>query len=567
MILLILSIAGLALGPILDRFVRRQIPVVAFLEGFVAATILGLVLGHILPEAVEIGGWMCLPTALLGLIGPQLAERWGGRSDLPIHGTVAIFAVAALFLHTLMDGAALAAAHHAPQEQSASALAIGVVLHRLPVGLTLWWLVRRGAGTTAAVGALTGICLGTIAGFAAGEAVVHRLDTASVALFQALVGGSLIHVVLHRSLTEEQGSPEVGRLGRVGNLSWSGVGALLGIAALVFVPLSGHRMEEHVGVVDTFLSIWVLCGPYLLAGFLAVGLLRVLAPADHDRSCLTRVSGLFAGSLTQPDGVRHPAVAPRAVQALLFGLAPLLGLDALLLSIPTLTAPLALARISAAGLFALVLSGLFRAPAESPGTDPSPGDASQTVPASRGVLYHGFVRAVDQTAPWLLIGFFTATMLEVFLPPGWFSRFPGAAQVLGLALLAVVIPLPNAAALPLCLSLLHRGLSPGAALAFLVVGPVLGRAALHSLGQAAGETSPRRLAFAAVSCAIITGLVVNQIPLPAPSPQAISDAIPPWRLLCAIALALLFVLSLLRVGPAAMVARLGQSHDHHHHGH
>ncbi len=566
MILLILSIAGLALGPVLDRFVRRQAPVVAFLEGFVAATILGLVLGHILPEAVEIGGWLCLPAALLGIIGPQLAEKGGGGSGLPIHGTVAIFAAAALFLHTLMDGAALAAAHHAPQEQAVSALAIGVVLHRLPVGLTLWWLVRHGAGTTAAVGALAGICLGTVAGFAAGEAVVHRLDTASVALFQALVGGSLIHVVLHRSLTEEQGALDVGKRGRAGRLSWSGVGALLGIAALVLVPLSGHRMEEHVGVVDTFLGIWALCAPYLLTGFLAVGVLRVLASASPEPSDLTRVSRFFAGSLTQPGVVRRPLAGPRAVQALLFGLSPLLGLDALLLSIPTLDAPLALARISAAGLVALLLYTLFRTPNGSSVPDPGE-DSGEAQPARRGVLYHGFIRAVDQTAPWLLIGFFAATMLEVFLPPDWFSRFPEILQVLGLALLAAVIPLPNAAALPLCLSLLHRGLSPGAALAFLVAGPVLGRAALHTLGQVAGKTSPRRLAMAALLCAVITGLAVNQIQLPAPSPQALSGSVPPWRLLCAIVLALLFVLSLLRIGPAAMVAQLGQSHDHHHHGH
>jgi hypothetical protein len=565
MILLFLSIAGLALGPVLDRFVRRQLPVVAFLEGFVAATILGLVLGHILPEAVEIGGWLCLPAALLGLVGPQLAERWGAGSDLPIHGTVAVFAVAAIFLHTLMDGAALAAAHHAPQEQAASALAIGVVLHRLPVGLTLWWLVRRGVGTTAAVGALAGICLGTVAGFSAGEAVVHRLDTASVALFQALVGGSLIHVVLHRSLTEEQGSLDAGELGRIWGLSWSGVGALLGIAALLAVPLSGHRMEEHVGVVDTFLSILVLCAPYLLAGLLAVGLLHVLAPTSTVASRLNHVCGLFAGSLTRPEEARSPASAPPAARVLMMGLTPLLGVDVLLLSVPTLSAPLAIARISATGLFALVLYGLFRKPAGSPAL--SPDGSAETKSDRRGVLYHGLVQTVDRSAPWLLIGFFAATMLGVFLPPNWFANIPTTYQVIGLALLAALIPLPNAAALPVCLALLHRGLSPGAALAFLVVSPVLGRAALLALAQVSGRMAPRRLAFAALLCAVLSGLAVNQIPLPSLSAGALHDAMPPWRLFCAAVLILLFVFSLLRVGPAAMVARLGQSHDHHHHGH
>ena len=187
MTLLILSILGLGLGPLLDRFARQRSVVVAFLEGFVAATILALVMGHILPEAVETGGWICLPIALVGLMGPQLAEAWRRTRAFRIHGTVAVLALAGLFLHTLMDGAALAGAHHSAHETASTALGIGVVLHRLPVGLTAWWLVQRSTGTAAAVAVLIAICTGTFIGFAAGEVIVAHLSTASIALFQSFV--------------------------------------------------------------------------------------------------------------------------------------------------------------------------------------------------------------------------------------------------------------------------------------------------------------------------------------------------------------------------------------------
>jgi len=267
MILLILSLLGLALGPFLDRFASRKLSIVLLLEGFVTATILGLVLGHILPEAAEIAGWRCLPAAFIGLVGPQLLEKLTRGSEDRIHGTVATLAMAGLFFHTLLDGAALAGG----QSASASpALGMGVVLHRLPVGLTVWWLVRRSAGTLVATVSLFAICMGTIIGYGAGEATLAHLDNISVALFQAFVAGSLVHVVLHRSLMEAV-SPEVAAgSGRVGPFDWSGIGAVLGVFVLLLVPLSGHAAEPRTGVAVNFLAYWSRSAPWLLLGYLAV---------------------------------------------------------------------------------------------------------------------------------------------------------------------------------------------------------------------------------------------------------------------------------------------------------
>lgn len=567
MILLLLSLLGLGLGPLLDRTARRKLSIVAFLEGFVAATILGLVLGHILPEAVETGGWLCLPVAFAGLLAPQVAEGWARNNEFHIHGTVAVLALAALFLHTMLDGAALAGARHHPQESAAAALAVGVVLHRLPVGLTAWWLVRRSAGTPAAVLFLSAIGVGTLVGFWAGETAVAHLDNVSIALFEAFVSSSLVHVVLHRSLTENLAPHDARQVRRVGRFTWSGVGAVVGLIVLALVPLSGHSLEARVGVAAAFFDFFLMAAPYLLVGFLAVGLIRAACPPSErpaGRGCtlLACLSGLSSASARPAlPASRTPGIALACRTAV-----PVLGLEILLFSVPLLGLPLAALRFVSAALLALAL-GLLLGPA-SGAVQPAENAAPAPAPFSISeVVRLGFGNAVDHNAPWLLVGFFAAALLETFLSPAWISSLPPGADLVGLALLGLVISFPAVAAIPIGLALLHKGVTPGAAIAFLTVGPIQASVTGERLRAAFAHPPIRRFSASVVAGALLVGLGLNRLPL-ARSVPALSGAPPTaWQTGCGLLLGLLLLLSLLRLGPGGMVARMGGGHHHHHHTH
>ena len=85
------SLVALAIAPWLSGVAERAARLMALLDGFVFVAIGGLVVAHVLPEAVEAAGWSALLVALLGLAGPLVIERW-------LHGAARQVHTAALFL-------------------------------------------------------------------------------------------------------------------------------------------------------------------------------------------------------------------------------------------------------------------------------------------------------------------------------------------------------------------------------------------------------------------------------------------------------------------------------------
>ena len=550
MTLLLLSILGLALGPLLDGFASRKISIVIFLEGFVAATIMGLVLGHILPEAAEIGGWRCLPVAFVGLIGPQILEKWSHRSEHRIHGTVATLALAGLFFHTLLDGAALTGAHH--PGAASPALGMGILLHRLPVGLTVWWLVRRSAGTIPAVVSLLAICAGTLIGYQAGEATIDHLDTISVALFQAFVGGSLVHVVLHRSLTETATADSDTHSSHLGPFDWSGIGAVIGIAVLLLVPLSGHAAESQTGVAATFMSYWSKSAPFLLLGYLLVSLLR--KPANHQQSCTETIfRTTFTNWQSHPD---ISGISQKAALCILI-LSPVLYLPAILLAFALLgfatTAALVLTLVAVALLLKLTSEQGLDTPDHTP--------HFEMVREAGPIL--SLETAVDRTAPWVLIGLLAASLLHVFISPDWITGISGYLQIVVLAALGSVISLPMFAGLPIALAYLSKGGVPGAAVSLLITGAVVTSTSLHLLRTKFSLQIAILFATTVVSAALLTGFIVNHLQWATEITPVVDASF--LHQAAAVLLGILYTLSLMRLGPGRIVAALGHTSHHHNH--
>jgi hypothetical protein len=553
MTLLLLSILSLALGPILDRFASRKVSIVVFLEGFVAATILGLVLGHILPEAVEIGGWTCLPVAFVGLIGPQLLEKWTRESELRIHGTVATLALAGLFLHTLLDGAALSGTHG--DAAASSALGVGVVLHRLPVGLTVWWLVRRSAGTITAVVSLIAICTGTLIGYRAGVAAISSLDTISVALFQAFVAGSLVHVVLHRSLTEADSSDYGRQSTKLGPFDWSGIGAVSGIVLLLLVPLSGHSAESQTGVAATFLTYWATSAPALITGYILLALIY----RDHEAGITGTGKALYAIFTNWQTDLEVPPGLPPKVSRLIFSLSPILYLPALLLALAMLGIATSALLVSTAFAIAILLQLHPSGPTEGSSEEVHSHEEDPNGPNRLSSLE----KAVERTAPWVLIGLLTAALLHVLLPPAWIGQIPQRIQVVGLAVVGSIVSVPALAGLPIALAYLSIGGSPGAAVSFVITGALLTPASLRVLKSNSGSMTTVLSAGIVIVTSILSGMVLNRLHWVQPADLPASTTT--WQDTCAILLLILYTYLLLRVGPGRMVAVLGHgTHAHNH---
>ena len=83
----------------------------------------------------------------------------------------------------------------------------------------------------------------------------------------------------------------------------------------------------------------------------------------------------------------------------------------------------------------------------------------------------GFVELVDGTAPWIVLGLAIAAAAEPWLVQMLWAQWSDVLEVAVFALLGMPIYVCAAGATPLIAVLLAAGVSPGAALAFLLTGP------------------------------------------------------------------------------------------------
>lgn len=203
---LALSVIALLLGPFIYAFGRRQPAAKQILDGFVFITIAGIVCVYIIPAAITVGGPYAILCLLLGLLFPVAIEKTAGLSLHTAHVFIVLLAALGLIVHAVIDGIALlpvagefvGETTHSGERGGllvGNQLAIGVILHRLPVGMAIWWSVRPNFGVTAAVATFAMVIAATAVAYFFGASVIEITATRNLAFFQAFVAGSIAHVV------------------------------------------------------------------------------------------------------------------------------------------------------------------------------------------------------------------------------------------------------------------------------------------------------------------------------------------------------------------------------------
>jgi len=186
--LLALSILALLAGPAVYTLGRRNPVARQILDGFIFITIAGIVTVNIIPEALDGGGNLAILFLALGIAFPVILERGLHDSFSAAHGLVLALAALGLVIHSIIDGIALLPSNN-PE------LAYAVILHRLPVGMAIWWSLRPHLGLSAAILAFAMIIAASSVTFFFGGTVVEFAEARSVAWIQAFISGSLIHIV------------------------------------------------------------------------------------------------------------------------------------------------------------------------------------------------------------------------------------------------------------------------------------------------------------------------------------------------------------------------------------
>ncbi|MCY4234083.1 MAG: hypothetical protein OXE59_10155 [Bacteroidetes bacterium] len=154
-----------------------------------------LVLSQVIGHEIAHSGWapkiilILLGIMTLGIFIPIVIEHMY-RQIAPTTEALSIIAgFLGLGLHALLEGASLNA-------ETPTAM-LPIMVHRLTVGLMIWWILHPRYGSFIAVIGIAWLLLVTIIGFTLADLVPHELTGSN--LFQAFVAGSLLHVIFHES--------------------------------------------------------------------------------------------------------------------------------------------------------------------------------------------------------------------------------------------------------------------------------------------------------------------------------------------------------------------------------
>lgn len=185
----LLSTLALLAGPFVYALGRRNAVVERLLDALIVLAIAWIVVAHILPEAFAVAGPVVFAALLVGMAFPLVLRRIFHLASSTAHVALLALAALALVLHALIDGIALSPA-------GGDELAAAVIIHRLPVGMAIWWTFRPAIGTAAAIVAFVLLIAATAAAYFLGTPVAELAESRILALFQAFVAGSLVDLVI-----------------------------------------------------------------------------------------------------------------------------------------------------------------------------------------------------------------------------------------------------------------------------------------------------------------------------------------------------------------------------------
>jgi uncharacterized membrane protein YraQ (UPF0718 family)/regulator of protease activity HflC (stomatin/prohibitin superfamily) len=304
---------------------------------------------------------------------------------------------------------------------------------------------------------------------------------------------------------------------------------------------------------DAVVLTWGLMGPLMTLARLVTALLSalvaaVLAIATDDR-----------GAAAVDDNAPNPASPGPAAPPAGDEDANYLGFRglgrAVAAALHRLWSPPPRAADPRAATAATAVAGAASPPAaDSPTATTASGAASPPAPAPlaqilRAAGRHAFVELVDDIVFWLVVGVLAAGIIAALVPPELVAAAGagGLRSMLILMVVAIPIYVCASASTPIAAALVAKGVSPGAALVFLLTGPATNTATVSLLARNFGGRFLRIYLGSVLATALLCGLALDAV-LAATSWQITgrlaseAEGIPAFfELLCALALAALVV--------------------------
>ncbi|BBM82437.1 permease [Candidatus Uabimicrobium amorphum] len=258
-------------------------------------------------------------------------------------------------------------------------------------------------------------------------------------------------------------------------------------------------MDILYGIMKETWAITVEMSPYLLFGFLCAGLLHSISSKNHILRHLSKPS--FASVVKSAlVGVPLPlcscAVIPVASHLHEEGASPgatisfltstpNTGVDSIAVTYGMLGPVWAIVRPITAmfsGIFSGVVTNCFsQQDATSTAEDPPQQQSTKTWRNKFvSIFRYAFFDIVHSIGKWLLIGIIIGGVIAFALPQSFVDQYLHSPVVSYLAMIIIGLPMYvcSTGSIPIAVALIGKGLSPGAALIFLITGPATNSATM-----------------------------------------------------------------------------------------
>jgi uncharacterized membrane protein YraQ (UPF0718 family) len=275
--------------------------------------------------------------------------------------------------------------------------------------------------------------------------------------------------------------------------------------------------------------------PYLLFGFFVAGILSVLVSQELVERHLGG-SGIWPLLKASIFGVPLPlcscGVIPVSMSLHKHGASkgsviafllstPQTGMDSIFVTLSLLGPLFAIFRPLAALVTGLVGGGLVDVfgqnredengtPRES--SDESSGSEKKTSRVAKGLKY-GFITLPRDIGKTLMVGLVIAAVISALVPEGYFADKlgPGILQMVVMMFLGIPVYVCATASVPVAAALILAGLTPGAALVFLMTGPATNAASFVTIWKVLGRTTAITYLATVAGCALLSGIVLDYI--------------------------------------------------------
>lgn len=308
-------------------------------------------------------------------------------------------------------------------------------------------------------------------------------------------------------------------------------------------------MSLWVEIVSTAWTILLKSSVYMLLGFFVAGLLSVYMKPEMIRRYLGRgrvrpvfMSALMGiplplcscGVVPAAAGLKRQGANRGATLSFLIS-TPETGVDSIPVTYALMDPVMTVIRPVAAFVTAVVagIAENFFGRSNRSGADPSPANISESrrccsaqgaadkniSPRKTAVkklmqgMQYAFVELLGDIGPWFLFGVLLAGIISCIIPDNFTESFPGGHFAAMLIMLVAGVPMYICAtsSTPIAAALVLKGLSPGAALVFLLSGPATNVASMTMVGKLLGKRSLVIYLGAIAACSLAFGVFTDWV--------------------------------------------------------